>query len=140
MPYQIDKLLKEDKYDIYNNANVKEEDIKKLAEVISENKHINLNEYFDLLKCSSKFCWLNFLKILENLSDEDKERELPLLFVLLQDSNWPTYQKTIQLFEKMDKDVIIPHLKKYLAQAYEEDDDMWIFNLQLLAQKLNIDY
>ena len=43
-----------------------------------------MNEYFDLLKCSSKFCWLNYLSILEKLPEEDRIRGLPMLKALSQ--------------------------------------------------------
>lgn len=138
MFYQIDELLKQSEYNIYNNPKISDERIEKIAKVISEDKGIDLNEYFDLLKCSSKFCWLNYLNILEKLPEEDKIRGLPVLFELLQDSNWPTYNKTLELFEKIDKDIIEIYLKKYLEQAYDEDDEMWVSNIELLAKKLNI--
>ncbi|MDO5019676.1 MAG: hypothetical protein Q4E29_04325 [Lachnospiraceae bacterium] len=59
---------------------------------------------------------------------------MPILFELLQDSNWPTFSKTLELFEKMDKKVIEPYLNKYMAQAYDEDDEMWISNMKLLEK------
>lgn len=59
-------------YDIYNNPNISDEKIRELAEMISEDSNIDLLEYFDLLKCSSKFCWLNYLKILEVLPEKDR--------------------------------------------------------------------
>lgn len=138
MFYQIDELLKQSEYNIYNNPKISDERIEKIAKVISEDKGIDLNEYFDLLKCSSKFCWLNYLNILEKLPEEDKIRGLSMLFELLQDSNWPTFSKTLEVFEKMDKNIIEIYLKKYLKQAYDEDDEMWISNIKLLAKKLNI--
>ncbi len=138
MSYQIDELLKNTEYDIYNNPKVSNEGIKKIANIISADKSIDLKEYFDLMKCSSKFCWLNYLNVLEKLPKEDRIRGLPILFELLQDSNWPTFRKTLELFEKIDSKIIEPYLKKYLAQAYDEDDEMWISNINFLANKLKI--
>ena len=133
MPYQINELLKNKEYDIYNNPQISHEKIKIIAEIISQDKSLDLEEYFDLLKCSSKFCWFNYLNILAELSEEDRIRGLPLLFELLKDDNWPTYQQTVQLLNGMDKKTIEPYLKKYLALAYEEDDEMWVSNINLLA-------
>ena len=138
MSSQIDTMLKLKKYDIYNNANIGDKEIKKIAEAISADKSIDLNEYFDLLKFSTKFCWLNFLKILENMPEEDRIRGLPILFVLLQDANWPTFEKTIEIFETINKQVVESYFKEYLAQAYADDDEMWIDNIQLLAKKLKL--
>lgn len=134
MTCQIDELLKISNYDIYNNPNINDKEIKKIAEIISTDKSIDLKEYFQLLKCSSKFCWFNYLKILESLSEEDRIRGIPVLFELLQDSNWPTYQKTMELLEAMDKKIIRACVDKYLKQAYAEKDEMWIFNIKLLKK------
>ncbi|MBD5541646.1 MAG: hypothetical protein HDR00_10750 [Lachnospiraceae bacterium] len=136
MHNQIDELLKTNEYDIYHNPNVSDEGIIKIAELIAADKSIDLKELFDFVKCSSKFCWLNFLNILEKLPKEDKVRGLPVLFVLLQDSNWPTFQKTMDLFATIDTKTVKSHLDKYLVQACAEDDEMWLSNLHLLAKNL----
>lgn len=136
MSYRMDELI--NKYDIYNNPDISDEEIKEIAEIISGDKSINLKEYFALLKCSFKFCWLNYLKILEKLPEEDRVRGIPILFELLQDSNWPTYQKTMELLETMDKELVQVYLNKYLKQANTEEDEMWIFNMQVLAKKLAV--
>lgn len=137
MSSQIDAMLKLKKYDIYNNADIGDKEIKKIAETIAADKSIDLQELFDFLKCSSKFCWMNFLKILENMPEEDRIRGLPTLFELLQDANWPTFEKTIEIFETINKQVVESYLKEYLAQAYVDVDEMWIDNMQLLAKNLN---
>ena len=136
MHNQIDELLKIKEYDIYNNPNISDEGIKKIAELIASDKSIDLKKLFDFVKCSSKFCWLNFLNILEKLPKEEKVRGLPVLFVLLQDANWPTYQKTMELFATIDTKTVEPYLDKYLIQACAEDDEMWLSNLHLLAKNL----
>lgn len=136
MHNKIDELLKIKEYDIYNNPDVSDDGIKEIAEMVAADKSIDLKELFDLLKCSSKFCWLNFLNILEKLPREDKVRGLPVLFVLLQDANWPTYQKTMELFATIDTKTVKSHLDKYLVQACAEDDEDWIYNLHLLEENL----
>ena len=135
----VDVLLKEEKYDIYRNPSIQDEDIKKLAACMLENKDIDLEQYFDLLKCDSKFCWLNFLGILEAFSKEDRVKGFPLLFLLLQDSNWPTYDKTMELLESMGKEVLLPHFKKYWDEANKDEDEMWIDNLLILAKRMDIE-
>lgn len=136
MSFQIDELLKKREYDIYNNDHIRDEKIMELAEVISADKSIDLKEYFDFLKASSKICWLNYLKILEQLPEEDILRGISVLFELLQDGNWPTFHKTMEILEKLDKNVVETYINQYLAQAQEEDDEEWIYNIQLLAKKL----
>lgn len=138
MSSQIDTMLKLKKYDIYNNADIGDKEIKKIAETIAADNSIDLQELFDFLKCLSKFCWMNSLKILENMPEADRIRGLPTLFELLQDANWPTFEKTIEIFETINKQVVESYLKKYLAQAYADDDEMWIDNMQLLAKKLKL--
>lgn len=137
MSIQMDELLKIREYDIYHNPDVSDKGIEKIAEMIASDKTMDLKAYFDLKKCSSKFCWLNYLRILEKLPEEDSVRGLPILFVLLQDENWPTFSKTMELFEAMDKTVVKSYFNQYLAQAYAKDDEMWIANIQQLAKKLN---
>lgn len=136
MHNQIDELLKTNEYDIYNNPNVNNEEIKKIAGMIADDKGIDLNKLFDLSKASSKFCWLNYLNILEELPKEDKVRGLPVLFVLLQDANWPAFEKTMELFATIDTQTVQSYLDKYLVQACTEDDEDWLYNLHLLAKNL----
>jgi len=133
---QIDELLKRTEYDIYNNPDVSDEGIKTIAELIAADKNIDLKELFDLRKCSSKFCWLNYLNILEKLPKEDKVRGLSLLLELLQDANWPAFQKAMELFTTIDSETVVLYLDKYLVQACAEDDEDWLYNLHLLAQRL----
>lgn len=136
MSFQIDALLKRKEYDIYNNANISDECIKKIAETIIADKSIDLKEYFNLLKCSFKFCWLNYLNVLEKMPDEDKIRGIPVLFELLKDSNWPTYQKTMELFGTIDKQAVKTYSNEYLAQAHAENDEMWIENIRLIQNMI----
>lgn len=63
----------------------------------------------------------------------------PLLFLLLQDDNWPTYNKTMELLESMEKEVLFPHFKKYWDEANKDEDEMWINNLQKLAKRMGIE-
>lgn len=137
MSFQIDELLKINEYDIYHNEKVSDEAIGKIADSISEDPSINLKKYLDLSKCTSKFCWFNFLNILEKLPEEKRINGLPILFELLQDSNWPTFQKTMDILESIDKNVVKLYLNEYLERAYSEDDEMWILNMRLLEKNLN---
>lgn len=138
MSFPIDELLKINEYDIYHNSRVSDEGIKKIADIIFADKSIDLKKCLDLSKCSSKFCWFNYLNIIEKLPEEDRNRALPVLFELLQDSNWPTFQKTMEIFESIDKKEVESYLKEYLVQADAEDDEMWISNLQLLSKNLSL--
>lgn len=121
--------------EVYHNPNLSDVTIEQIAAVIANNQEINLEKQFDLLKCSSKFCWFNFLRTLERLPFKDRMRGISLLFELLQDSNWPTYQKTMELLESFSWEVIAPYVDKYLKQAQEENDDMWIYNIEELKER-----
>ncbi|MCM1117948.1 MAG: hypothetical protein NC543_01095 [bacterium] len=136
MAIRIDELLKQDEYDIYHDRDISDEAIETIAQIIVADKSIDLNEYFDVLKCSSKFCWLNFLYILEKMPEEDKIRGIDVLFELLQDENWPTFHQTIALLETINPQVIEHYLNRYLAQAYAEHDEMWISGMQVLVKRL----
>ncbi len=121
--------------EVYHNPDLSDAAIEQIVAVIANNQDINLEKQFDLLKCSSKFCWFNFLRILERMPVKDRVRGIPLLFELLQDSNWPTYQKTMELLESFSWEVIAPYVDKYLKQAQEENDDMWIYNIKELKER-----
>lgn len=136
MDYQIDELLKNYDYNIYQNENIDDTAITLLANVIAEDERIDLNTYFALIKCSSKFCWFNYLKIIEKLSDADRLRGIPVLFELLKDSNWPTFQKTMEILITYEKNLLISCADKYYEMATLEDDDMWMENIQLLRNAL----
>lgn len=44
----------------------------------------------------------------------------------------------MELLETMDKELVQVYLNKYLKQANTEEDEMWIFNMQVLAKKLAV--
>lgn len=134
----IEELIKIYEYDIYNNNDIKQENIKKLAEIIDQNREINLTQLFDLRKCSNKFCWKNFIAILEANSYESKVRGIDILFILLQDANWPVYDAAMNLLNNFELKILKPYIIKYLKRAREEDDEMWIENIMLLAKKMQI--
>lgn len=133
----IDELFQTDEYDIYNNANLKEENLEKIANILAENKRIDLEKYLNLKACSNKFCWNNFISVIEKLPYEDKFRGIPILFELLQDANWPVFQHAVSALEQFGKETLTPYIEKYMQQAHAEKDDMWIENIQLLADKMN---
>ena len=52
MFYQIDELLKEDKYDIYNNQNISNEDIEQIARVFCADRNVDHMQYFEFVTCN----------------------------------------------------------------------------------------
>lgn len=114
----MNELLKQQEYNIYDNTEIQKENIDKLAQVIFSNE-LDLEKIFDVRKCSNKFCWKNFLKILNAASFEDKERCMPFVFILLQDQNWPVYKDAIEYLLQFENDVINPYIIKFLRQAYQ---------------------
>ena len=71
MNAKIDELLKYDEYNIYHNDTISDEAIRTLAAIVHGDKQLDLTEYLDLKKSSSKFCWFNYLKIIVSLPDEE---------------------------------------------------------------------
>lgn len=130
----MNELLKQQEYNIYDNTEIQKENIDKLAQVIFSNE-LDLEKIFDVRKCSNKFCWKNFLKILNAASFEDKERCMPFVFILLQDQNWPVYKDAIEYLLQFENDVINPYIIKFLRQAYQEDDEMWIDGIIWLVKE-----
>lgn len=130
----IDELLKQQEYNIYDNTEIQKENIDKLAQVIFSNE-LDLEMIFDVRKCSNKFCWKNFLKILNAASFEDKKRCMPFVFTLLQDQNWPVYKDAVEYLLQFENVVINPYIIKFLRQAYQEDDEMWIDGIIWLVKE-----
>ena len=130
----INELLKRQEYNIYDNDEISKENIDKLAQVIFSNE-LDLEKIFDVRKCSNKFCWKNFLKILNVASFEDKQKCMPFVFTLLQDQNWPVYTDAIEYLLQFEDKIINPYILKFLRQAYQEDDEMWIDGIIWLAKE-----
>lgn len=59
-------LLKLQEYNIYDNDEISKENIDKLAQVIFSSE-LDLKKIFDVRKCSNKFCWKNFLKMVSSV-------------------------------------------------------------------------
>lgn len=124
----IDDLLKLHEFDIYNNTEIPQENFDKLAQIIFGN-NLDFEKIFDYSKCPSKHCWKNFIKIFEAASNDDKKKGIPMMISLLQDSNWPAYQDAIKFLLQFEDEILNPYIIKYLRQAYQEDDEMWIENI-----------
>lgn len=134
----FDDMVKMYEYDIYNNSEIEKENIDALSKVIFENNEMDLNIVFDLLKCSNKFCWKNFIRIFESSSYENKLKGIPLMFIFLQDPNWPVYNDAVNFLDKFEPKILEPYIKKYLEDANKDDDDMWIDEIEEFAVKKNI--
>lgn len=134
----INDMIKIYEFNIYSNPEIKKENIDKLSKEIFSNKQIDLDKFFDLKMCSNKFCWTNFIKIFESASFENKLKGIPLMFMFLQDSNWPVYTEVLSFLMKFESKLLEPYIKKYLEQAYRDDDDMWINEIKKLASTMKI--
>lgn len=127
-------LLKLQEYNTYDNDEISKENIDKLAQVIFS-RELDLEKIFDVRKCSNKFCWKNLLKILSAASLEDQKRCMTFVFTLLQDQNWPVYKDAIEYLLQFENEVINPYILKFLRQAYQEDDEMWIDGIVWLVKE-----
>lgn len=138
MSMLIEKLLRLQEYDIYNNTNMDRNKLCELAECFSE-EGVDLSEYFYLTKFASKFCWANPIYIISKMKYPYKLKGLPWLFMLLQDVNWPIFNQAVEVLQSFEKKDILPCIEEYLCQAYSEDDGMWISGIQVLVEAMNIE-
>lgn len=76
--------------------------------------------------------YLSFFEFTQTL-----KRSRFLMFMFLQDSNWPVYIEALSFLMKFESKLLEPYIKKYLEQAYR-DDDMWINEIKKLASKMKI--
>ncbi len=134
---RINELLAMDQYNIYNHDDLDIVRINELAEEFSA-ENIDLQDYFSLLKFSTKFCWINIVKIINEMKYPQKMKGIPYLFKFLQDANWPVFQSVVEALKLFNRSEIVPFVEKYLNQAYFEDDEMWIAGIYIVAQELNI--
>lgn len=138
MPEAIDALLQEFRFDIYNNEEVKQEDIEILVKEFCKISTENLKKYLSLEKVSLKLCWLNYVHIINGMPYPQKLNGLPILFEFLKDMNWPGAQETITVVGELKKEEIAPFVEKFLVCAYEERDSMWISGIYALAKHMGI--
>ena len=93
-----------------------------------------------MTKCSTKFCWGNFLSIIKSFSYEESFRGMGVLFSFLQDTNWPVYDETVSFLCSFNKRDILPYIIFYLKEAYKEDDEIWKESIYSLANMLEIEH
>ncbi len=136
----IEKKINEDNFNIFINPSIKERDIEYLAKKLEKEKSIDLNEFLDMRKCATKFCWSNFLSIIKKFSYNERFRGMGILFSFLQDANWPVYDDTVDFLCSFNKEDILPYVMFYLKEAQKEEDEMWIENIHYLMDKLGIEF
>lgn len=135
---QIDELLKQNDFDIYSNPDVEQNKLKVIATIFSECEYLKILDYCKLEKCTSKQCWNNYVSIIDYMKYPQKLNGIPILFEFLKDINWPIFEKVMKVLESYPRKDILPAIEYYVAKAHEEDDDMWISGILLLAQQFNI--
>lgn len=133
----IDELLAMEQYNIYKNDDIDLAIINELAEEFSA-ENIDLQDYFDLSKFYSKFCWINVIKIINAMKYPQKMRGLPILFEFLQDANWPVFSSAVEALKLIRRSKLIPYIENYLKQAYLENDYMWIAGIYILAREVYV--
>lgn len=136
----INDMIKIYEFNIYSNSEIKKENIDELSKEIFANKNIDLENLFDIRKCLNKFCWKNYVRIFASTSTlhENKLKGIPLMFEFLQDANWPVYADAVAFLLEFETELLKPYIKKYLEQAYKDDDEMWINEIEKLACKMKI--
>lgn len=135
---QVDELLKQYEYDIYSNPHVEQDKLKVIANIFSKCDYLEILDYCKLAKCTSKQCWNNYVSIIDYMAYPQKLKGIPILFEFLKDINWPIFEKVIKVLESYPRKDILPAVEYYVVKAHEEDDDMWISGILILAQRLNI--
>lgn len=135
----IEKMITEARFDIFTNAQIKESDIKYLAKKLEEEQRINLTEFLDMTKCSTKSCWKNFLSVIKHFSYRNRFRCMDVLFTFLQDANWPVYDDTVDFLCSFDEADILPYIGLYLEKAHERKDEIWEENIYHLISRLGVE-
>ena len=67
MSQVINKLLQENRFNIYSNEKMRTEDIKFLAKKFCETKKEDLKNYLSMDRAFSKMCWMNYVYIIKEM-------------------------------------------------------------------------
>jgi hypothetical protein len=134
----IDKLIENERYNIYENRNISDANLKRLA-LLLENEKNNRATYFNLFRYKSKHCWVNILKVIGKMNYKKRVEYISYLLTFLQDANWPVFKHTIPFLMTYKNKDLIPIIEKTLWKAYKEDDDMWIAGLAILIEDMGLE-
>lgn len=125
MHRELEALLKKEQYNMYDNPKLEDRELEELTKYFELLDEKMLKHYFTMQKCSSKFCWTNFLKIISKMNYPQKLKGMPILFDLLKDRNWPVFEEAVRVISAFSKEDRVFFTKKYLERAYKEQDEMW---------------
>lgn len=104
-----------------------------------EEQRINLTEFLDMTKCSTKSYWKNFLSVIKHFSYRNRFRCMDVLFTFLQDANWPVYDDTVDFLCSFDEADILSYIGLYLEKAHERKDEIWEENIYHLINRLGVE-
>lgn len=138
MSQVINKLLQENRFNIYSNEKMRTEDIKFLAKKFCEIKKEDLKNYLSMDRAFSKMCWMNYVYIIKEMPYSKKIEEIDILFEFLKDMNWPVAKESMNVIADLKKKDIIFSIEKFLICAYEEKDYMWISGIYVLSKQVGL--
>lgn len=85
----------------------------------------------------SKIIWAPCARVIELKSNEEIQPYLPLLLKWLQDINWPGAYTIMDRLAKMPFSMLEKCLDYSKKQAEEENDELWLYGLNELEEKLS---
>jgi len=93
----------------------------------------------DLIQPSAgKMYWEGAAQVLLALPPQYLNGHEALLFDAIQDSNWPGFDQFIDLLARQPIAHLLPLYTSAYEQAKQEDDDLWVWCLYRLGQRINI--
>ena len=100
-------------------------------------KYFSNDESFDfnnLIKEAPKESMENLVEIVAKKNVDERYKFIDGLLFLLQDLSWPGAAKAMSLLKSIHKEKLLPYLENKLIEAYEENDDNWLGNLNILVK------
>lgn len=87
---------------------------------------------------AGKMYWEEAARVLLALPPQYLDGHEALLFDAIQDSNWPGFDQFIDLLARQPIAHLLPLYTSAYEQAKQEDDDLWVWCLYRLGQRINI--
>lgn len=98
-----------------------------------ENSHL-----VKLVQPNNKDCWDNAARVLTKIKYPRIKYIIPELLAWLKDINWPGALEIRELLCTVPKSELLGHLVDSILEAKKTDDDMWLYWLKDLVDKMGI--
>lgn len=120
----------------YKSEEVQKQAILELENIRDEDIILLARRDYELC---SKDCWENIAIVLKHIGYPRIDSVIPYLMEWFMDLNWPGVPTIIEIFRSIDVNVLTSYIEEAMEKAVKEDDYMWCYWLDHLANELNVE-